>query len=192
MVASYVTPLVKLLAFTSVYFFESRLFNGLRPIQIKKSGLFDPRLYSRRPAGADGSKCVWFPHYCRVSAAELGELKNHGTDFSFQEGFVDLITCGRSRRSPIPGFTSRTCLCANVLLACASELPPLFGGVQRVGSEAPGFPAPRPDRVLLTGVALLVSAANCDATCRSAASERRQSAGRSLNDRTSPKLIFAA
>jgi hypothetical protein len=28
-----------LLAFTSVYFFESGLFNGLRPIQIRKSPL---------------------------------------------------------------------------------------------------------------------------------------------------------
>ena len=31
----------KWLSFASVYFFESSLFNGLRPIQIKKS---DPRL----------------------------------------------------------------------------------------------------------------------------------------------------
>jgi hypothetical protein len=30
--------LVKTLAFTSVYFFESSLFNGLRPIGVKKIG----------------------------------------------------------------------------------------------------------------------------------------------------------
>jgi hypothetical protein len=33
------------LAFTSVYFFESRLFNGLRPIQIKKLSWYP---FSRR------------------------------------------------------------------------------------------------------------------------------------------------
>jgi hypothetical protein len=31
-------PIVNLLSFAIVYFFESRLFNGLRAIQIRKSG----------------------------------------------------------------------------------------------------------------------------------------------------------
>jgi hypothetical protein len=44
-----------LLAFTSVYFSESGLFNGLRPIQIKKTPLkFSSRPGLRAPARADG------------------------------------------------------------------------------------------------------------------------------------------
>ena len=52
-----------MLAFTSVYFFESRLFNGLRPIQIKKSP-------SSRLA------CQAACETCRASASPFWTLEN--------------------------------------------------------------------------------------------------------------------
>jgi hypothetical protein len=82
-----------LLSFACVYFFRSRLFNGLQPIKIKKLGLFDLGLYSRRPTGADGFHASDFPR-CRTSATEPGELNSHIIDSDFSEGFVNLGALG--------------------------------------------------------------------------------------------------
>ena len=47
-----------MLAFTSVYFFESGLFNGLRPFGVKK---FRSRHNSRPGLWANGLKALFFP-----------------------------------------------------------------------------------------------------------------------------------
>jgi hypothetical protein len=82
-----------LLAFISVYFFELGLFNGLRPIQIKKILLFDLRLYFRL-ATAVMAQMRSFSSPPSRGATEPGELKNYSTASAFEEGFVGLTLRG--------------------------------------------------------------------------------------------------
>jgi hypothetical protein len=96
-----------LLSFAYVYFLESGLFNGLRPIQIKKfpgSGL---RLYAARPS----SLCANVPRLClpflrprtRAAAASLDGRVSHrwhySVGFCFAQENVDKFAVSLVRQS---------------------------------------------------------------------------------------------
>ena len=83
-----------MLAFTSVYFFESRLFNGLQPIQIRKTRLVLDAL-AGRPERAFAIPCLRGPSCASVGFADYKRIAQ--IPILWNMILIFLITAGAER-----------------------------------------------------------------------------------------------